>query len=73
MSDWLSHEDIITMTAAKRFTAQRKRLSEMGVPFLQAWNGRPLVQRDTIGYRARTPRKHTPNWEAIPHAAKTHK
>lgn len=73
MSDWLSNDDIITMTAAKRFTAQRKRLSDMGIPFMQAWNGRPLVQRDTIGQRTRMPRTHTPNWEGIRHAEKAHK
>ncbi len=64
MTEWLIDDELILLTAAKRFSAQRRRLDTMGIPYISAHNGRPLVSRDTIGQR-RKPRAFTPNWEAL--------
>jgi len=48
MSTWLTPEEIIELTARKRWTAQCLALAEMGIPFRPNRVGRPLVERAAV-------------------------
>ena len=69
MSDlWLLPEEVAELTARTRWTAQCRKLAEMGVPFKPNGVGRPLVERAAVTRTetASKPRqKRGPNWDAI--------
>ena len=69
MTAWLTPEEVGELTASKprAWRAQRKRLSEMGVPFRPNAAGRPLVERAAVlRYREPAVAKATaPNWDGI--------
>jgi hypothetical protein len=64
---WLTHDEVITLTARKRWSAQSRELLKMGVRFTPNAAGRPLVPRDLVlgTTGTRQPRKAAPNWSAI--------
>lgn len=68
MTDWLSREAVaeLTGTDPKSFKAQRKRLMLMGVPFVAAFTGRPLVDSSIVAHNPKPKRKEaTPDWSAL--------
>ncbi len=64
---WLTTIEVAELTARKRWSAQRKALTAMGVKFTPNAAGRPLVPRDAVLGTAgsRQPRKAAPDWSAI--------
>lgn len=71
MSAWLTPSEVSELTALKRWSAQRRALLEMGVPFTPNRAGRPLVERAAVlRYRGKPERSpDEPNWEALDKAA----
>ena len=67
MSDtWLSPDEIIDLTAKKRWAAQCRALAGMGIPFKPNAVGRPLVERAVVVSKpVAKKRKAEPNWGAI--------
>lgn len=67
MSAWLATEEVRELTSRTRWTAQRRALKEMGIPFRPNHAGRPLVERASVlqfrGEPKRTPDE--PNWGGI--------
>lgn len=63
---WLTPDDVADLTARKRWTAQCRKLAEMGVPFRPNAVGRPLVERAAVLSKpaGKRPAKG-PNWEAL--------
>ena len=64
---WLTADEVHDLTARVRWSAQRRALAAMGVPFRPNAAGRPLVEAAAVlRYRERPARKPpTPNWSAI--------
>ena len=63
---WLTPEEVEQLTARKRWSAQCRKLAEIGVQFRANAVGRPLVERSTVIKAA--PRKRSPsepNWDAL--------
>jgi len=71
MSAWLTAAEVVELTALKRWSAQRRALQEMGVPFTPNRAGRPLVERAAVlRYRGKPERSpDEPNWGALDKAA----
>lgn len=71
MSAWLTAAEVAELTALVRWTAQRKALAEMGIPFRPNRAGRPLVERASVlRYRGKPERSpDEPNWDALDKAA----
>ena len=69
MSAWLTPEEVAELTALKphSWSAQRRRLTQMGVTFRVNPVGRPLVERAAVlRYRGKPERKpDEPNWSAL--------
>jgi hypothetical protein len=71
LTTWFSPAEIVELTSKRKWSAQRRALSRMGIPFLTNAVGRPLVNRQEI-------RPHTlpvqrkasePRWEEMHHGA----
>ncbi len=63
---WLTPDEIETLTARKRWSAQCRALAALGVPFRPNAVGRPLVQRDAV--LIEKPRRKSakgPDWNAL--------
>lgn len=71
MSAWLTAAEVGELTTLKRWSAQRRALQEMGVPFTPNRAGRPLVEREAVlRYRGKPERSpDEPNWGALDKAA----
>lgn len=66
MSEHLSPETIIELTARKRWSAQCRALAAMGIPFRPNAVGRPLVKRvDYFGNEKPARKAREPDWSAI--------
>jgi hypothetical protein len=70
MSDtWLTPEEVEELTARQRWSAQCRKLAQMGVPFRPNAVGRPLVERTAVcsntGAKSKPAAKRGPNWEAL--------
>lgn len=64
--EWLSPEAVEELTARKRWTAQCRKLAEMGVPFRPNAVGRPLVERSAVLTQPKPQKaRKGPNWDAI--------
>lgn len=62
---WLTPDEVVELTARTRWSAQCRKLAEMGVPFRPNAVGRPLVERAAILSKPRAAkRKSEPNWGA---------
>jgi len=65
---WLTPDEVCELTARQRYSAQCRKLAEMGVPFRPNAIGRPLVEREAVLSTAKAGRKKPePNWDAIHH------
>ena len=67
MSDaWLTPDEVVELTARKRWSAQCKALAGMGVPFRPNAVGRPLVERSAVlSDKPKPKKKWEPDWNAI--------
>lgn len=65
-SPWLTHDEVVELTARKRHSCQCRKLAEMGIPFRPNAIGRPLVERAAV-LSAPAPGKKPkgPNWDAM--------
>lgn len=62
---WLTPDEVVELTARTRWSAQCRKLAEMGVPFRPNAVGRPLVERAAVLSKPKNPgrRKTVPRWE----------
>jgi hypothetical protein len=62
---WLTPDEVVELTARTRWSAQCRKLAEMGVPFRPNAVGRPLVERAAVLAKPRPTgrRKTVPRWE----------
>lgn len=62
---WLTPDEVVELTARTRWSAQCRKLAEMGVPFRPNAVGRPLVERAAVLAKPRQAgrRKTVPRWE----------
>jgi len=59
---------VAELTERHRWTAQCRKLAEMGVPFKPNAVGRPLVERALYeSAKAKPKARKGPNWSAMPH------
>lgn len=65
MSRWLSKEDVFRLTGRRRFTAQRARLKQLQVPFVEAASGEPLVAADAVDGKGAKARNTGPRWDRL--------
>jgi hypothetical protein len=70
MSTWLTPEEIIELTARKRWTTQCLALAQMGIPFRPNFAGRPLVERAAVLRYDNKPthapsKPNEPNWDLV--------
>lgn len=64
MSNWLPNDGVVRITKKKRFKAQKRRLSEMGIRFTEAYDGEPLVPVNFSDPAARGKQnRNVSNWE----------
>lgn len=67
---WLSPEEVEMLTGRKRWRAQCRQLTTMGVPFRPNGVGRPLVERTAVLTTTKPAKKPAaPNWDGIRGAA----
>lgn len=64
---WLSPEEVTELTAKKRWSAQCKALTQMGVPFRPNAVGRPLVERAVAlkAKPAKTTKRQEPDFSSL--------
>lgn len=63
---WLTPDEVVELTAKKRWAAQCRALAGMGVPFKPNAVGRPLVERAAVcSSKPDKRRKAEPDWSAI--------
>lgn len=70
---WLTPAEVEELTALRRWSAQCRALSRMGIAFLPNAVRRPLVERAAILRKdpgPTTSRKTEPNWSALERRAK---
>lgn len=48
---WLSPDDVVELTARKRWRAQRLALHRLGITFIVNAVGRPLVEKEAVTTR----------------------
>lgn len=64
-SAFLTADDVERLTRRIRYSAQRRVLDAMGIRYLKAANGEPLVRADALDADARPARNSGPRWERI--------
>ena len=65
---WLAPDDVKELTGLVRWSAQSRKLAEMGIPFRPNGLGRPLVERIVAAPYSMQPKpkpQRKPNWSAI--------
>lgn len=65
MSLFLSADDLRRITGKARYTAQRRALDALGIKYLQAANGEPLVRSDALESPQEQRRYNGPRWDRI--------
>lgn len=64
MSAFLSAEEVRRMTGKARYSAQRRALDRLHVPYHAAATGEPLVRWDTLDEPPRK-RRNGPRWDRL--------
>lgn len=64
---WLTPDEVTQLTAKKRWSAQCKALTMMGIPFRPNAVGRPLVERATalISRASPKPKRRAPDFSSL--------
>lgn len=62
---WLPRESVERLTGKKRYSAQRRVLKGMGIPFDDAATGEPLVPLHYSTPQGKTVRRPQPRWENL--------
>lgn len=71
MSAFLDAADVQRITGCVRYTAQRKKLAALGIAYIVAANGEPLVREATLDAKPRTARNSGPRWDRWNETAKS--
>jgi hypothetical protein len=61
---WLNAEEVRELTGLKRWSAQARALSRIGVPFTLNAQGRPLVERARVLKHRERQKITEPDWAA---------
>jgi hypothetical protein len=62
-SIFIPREDVERLTGRKKFTAQRRALDRLGIRYVKAADGEPLVRVETLDPSPPKERRRTePNW-----------
>jgi hypothetical protein len=70
MSAFLDTEDVQRITGCVRYTAQRRKLAKLGIAYIVAANGEPLVRPEALDAKPRTERNIGPRWDRWNETAK---
>ena len=63
---FLTPDELERLTGGrKRFSAQRRALDRMGIRYVTAANGEPLVRADALDAKPRAAQRSGPRWELI--------
>ena len=65
MNLFASAEDIIRLTGKKRFSAQRRILDAMKIPYKPSATGEPLVLESSLDGKVVMARNRGPRWDQI--------
>jgi hypothetical protein len=65
VSAFLSAADVELLTKRKRFTAQRKALDALGIRYVKAADGEPLVRTADLDVKSRPAQRMGPRWHLI--------
>lgn len=65
MSVFLSSEDLHRLTGKTRYTAQRRALDRLGIKYVKAATGEPLVRSDQLDKQPGRPAYIGPRWDLI--------
>lgn len=65
MSAFLTADDVARLTARKKFSAQRRKLDELGIRYTEAANGAPLVRPADLDASRAGARNRGPRWDKI--------
>lgn len=62
---FLTRPDVIRLTGKARYTAQRRALDGMGIPYTRAATGEPLVRDTALDAGAKVRRNGGFRWDRI--------
>lgn len=62
---WLDTDDLRRLTGRMRFTAQRRALDRMAIPYTLTADGEPLVRADYQDHNPKPARAREPRWDRI--------
>lgn len=65
MSAFLPRSEVERLTKRVKFSAQRRALARMGIRFVPAADGEPLVRADALDGKPAPARNSSPRWERI--------
>ncbi len=61
----LTADELARLTGRVRYSAQRKALDGLGIRYVRAATGEPLVRADALDDRAGSARNRGPKWERL--------
>lgn len=62
---FLAPADLARLTGRRRYAAQRRALDQLGIPYVRAATGEPLVRADDLDGGKPKARNRGPRWERI--------
>lgn len=62
---FLTPDELERLTGRRRFSAQRRALDVLRIPYVRAATGEPLVRQDALDGRAGSARNRGPRWERL--------
>lgn len=65
MNAFLSADELRRLTGKRRYTAQRRALDRLGISYVSAATGEPLVRPDAVDGVSAPRRYNGPRWDRI--------
>ena len=62
---FLTPDDIVRLTGRSRFSAQRRALESLGIPYVRAATGEPLVRAEDLDPTQKRAKNRGPRWERL--------
>lgn len=62
---WLATQELRRLTCRVRFSAQRRALERMAIPYATTADGEPLVRADYQDHNPKPARTREPRWDRI--------
>lgn len=62
---FLTSDELARLTGRVRYSAQRKALDGLGIRYVRAATGEPLVRADALDGRRASARNRGPRWERL--------